>query len=253
LGQFSLARGLAPSFAGESRLHRGLKKHHSEFSLAVKFLWTRSKTLFREGDAMNRRPHAKGRCSARRNPDRIVADLVGEIGSESEAEVRQKIDELGRLTGPLWGNRAANADHIKDVRRRLEQLQKQLDRVPDHVFHLLFTPDFDLPSEQQLAAYEERAVAFTGSLRELSRRCDELLDLKPGAHASGDHLQKQCAVEAKVLLEDRGLPVGDVKPTGKYGRVASLLYEAVTGEPGKSLEWACREVSGIPVVREIGK
>jgi hypothetical protein len=176
---------------------------------------------------MSRRLHGT-RKTDRRSTEDVVTDLLTELGSACKASVLQKISDLQKLTGPVWGNRTANHEYISDTRKDIDRLQRRLEKLPGHVRYRLFMPDFGLPSDKQAET------------------------TKPGAHASSNHLQRKCAVEAKVLMEDRGLPVVDGRLTSKFGRIASLLYEAVTGAC-QDLEWACRAVVNVPIVREIGK
>jgi hypothetical protein len=188
----------------------------------------------------------------RRSIDTIVAELVGELGPAYEASIREKIGALQKHRGPLWGNRSANAKHIRDTRKDIEQLQRRLEKLPTEVLYMLFTPDFEPINDRQIEETGERAFAASQFLGGLVGRCDQLLTMTPlpGAHKNRNDLERQCAIEARMLLEGTGKVAADGGATSSFGRVASLLFEAVTGKRDQDLQRACRAVRTITIRTE---
>ncbi len=187
---------------------------------------------------------------------RTVNEIVDEIikGELIEPSLRQEaltsianVKMLADRGGPLWGNKKENLECATALRKQIEKLQKTLEKMPGHMLLLFFAPDEDAEAVVMATNAEKNTFAFVESLRELHSRCKQLEAAKPGIDGNIDHLQRQVAVAAKVLMQQSDKRIGSSSPKSPFRVLAGLLYEAVTGVAGKDMERACDYVARVPV------
>jgi len=130
---------------------------------------------------------------------------------------------------PLYGYRSDNTEGIKDYRRGLKIAYRALKKMPAVELIRFMIGDHDIPSDadQKLALklVAERATFYATEIA----RCDDRLRNQLGIHKSADYRKQLAAREAIGLLKQHGLLPGSGKPTQTYGKVACLLFEAMTG------------------------
>jgi hypothetical protein len=97
---------------------------------------------------------------------------------------------------------------------------------------------------------EKNTLAFIEALRKLRDRCRQLEAAQPGIHPNTDHLQRQVAKAAKVLMQQSDKRIGSSSPNSPFRLLAGLLYEAVTGVAGKDMERACDYIASVPIRTE---
>ncbi len=85
-----------------------------------------------------------------------------------------------------------------------------------------------------------RATQTTQTLEYLRRRCDFLLAERPGVHGNAHYRERRVAQEAYLLIRRHGKEPASGIASSTYGEITSLLWEAITGEPGKDLQRACK-------------
>jgi hypothetical protein len=146
---------------------------------------------------------------------------------------------------PITGKRQENVDDFKVLLKQLKGLRKALSNMSSPaLFHLFSGDDVVEPHQIPSTEVQERVVSrlqrVTGTLAYMQARCDFLLDERPGEHGGAEFRQRRVAHEAWRLLKGHGkIPAGGTMDS-LYGQIASLLYEAITGESDKDLQWACK-------------
>jgi hypothetical protein len=186
----------------------------------------------------------------------IIKDITGLLGAGVELLVLEKIDDLRKWKPePLWGYYKENKKSAAAVRKWIEKLHAALEKFPD--VRMLFAPENsdDLDLDTMLQETADRGRAFMESLGKLHTRCESIeasikARKKPGAHRSLDPLQKQVAIEARLLMEACGKTATDGSAGSTFGKVGSLLFEAVTGEIDKDLQRACKAVRTVRIRTE---
>jgi hypothetical protein len=155
---------------------------------------------------------------------------------------------------PLWGYYEENAKSAKAVR---EWIEKRPSALESDFFAMLFAPGNSdaLGLDIMLQQATNGCRAFMETLGKLHTRCESIeasikARKKPGAHRSLDPLQKQVAIEARLLMEACGKTATDGSAGSTFGKVASLLFEAVTGEIDKDLQRACKAVRTVRIRTE---
>jgi hypothetical protein len=220
----------------------------------------------------------------RRNTDEIVAAILRELGikpgGDIEAAVRKFIrNGIAVHFAPPAGFRKTNiesAEYILDWIDRSARfvwkfedcgagdrevfLVRELVPSADH-FLTLWGPERVAALDQEgLDALDKKSFgrafneaikrheALTSMLEELRARCHRILELQPGVHGGAGYRQMRVARFSRALMKRCGLPLVYTNPNSAYRMVASLLYEAVTGEGDKDLERACKVVARRPSV-----
>jgi hypothetical protein len=198
--------------------------------------------------------------------DEVVREIVTELDGQpvdeldrlsAEVDVRATVRllcELDREVGyrrgvkrrtPFRGKRQENVDDLMAILKQTKALQKAIGKASSPALFLLVSGERDVtsdkvpPTEVQ-QRIEPRLRQITGMLAYLRARCDFLLAQRPGEHASADYRQRRVAHEAWRLLRRHKKEPASGVAASLYGRIASLLYEAMTGEYGKDLERACK-------------
>jgi hypothetical protein len=187
-----------------------------------------------------------------RSLDRIVEDLVQELDTEdedhlsTEVSVRATIEYLRALNqSSVRGNASKNDKTFKTLRRRIVDLQRDLSNSPGEVLFLLVSGEDDVASDTVPATEVQKKVLRRLAqirlwLDYLRKRCDFLLEQRPGVHGNEKSRQLHVAREGWRLLWQKGEAPKSSAPTGRFCRTASLLWEAAPGETDKDLEWACK-------------
>ena len=85
-----------------------------------------------------------------------------------------------------------------------------------------------------------RSAIVTGALAYWRGRCDHLLAMR-GEHGSEDFRRRRVAVEAWRLLKLYNNEPASGTADSLYEKVASLLWEAATGERHRDLQRACKD------------
>jgi hypothetical protein len=193
--------------------------------------------------------------------DEVVAEIVDAIRNDAEPdfveidvrttitilrELDRDLSARGRI--PARGWRQQNNDDFAELRKQIKALEKALKQASGPALFMLFSGEEDLgadktPSLSIQKHVQERHRMIDGLLEILHRRCDFLLEQQPGEHGSAEYRQRRIAEEAWRLLcryQEKRPARGTADSL--YGRTASLLFEAVTGEADKDLQRACKTV-----------
>jgi hypothetical protein len=223
---------------------------------------------------------------APRDPDEIVRDLVElllKVGlidldcqdgpytlkdltrAQTVVSVRATIELLRSLDRevaphnertPFRGWRQDNRDAFTALRSKVIEVKRELGRIPGTALFLLASGEAEVnsdtvPSTEVQERGMRRLKLIMATLNYMHARCDFILAEDPGEHGNRDYRQRRVAQEAWQLLSQRGRPPKSSAPTGRYCRIATLLWEAMTEERGRDLQWACKAV--IAAVRESGR
>jgi hypothetical protein len=178
--------------------------------------------------------------------------------------VEEIVDHLrpwGKRGHPLWGkpnrgHRLSEAMVINNVTRqfdmllwgyssRIERDDRRRNRV--HARKL----DSALAEVQRLAAsapiplaslLSESANSFVPELKRWRRKCARLIDWKFGQHPNYEVGKHMCAAFAFDLMETLSEKKITSAKDSTFRAIASLLYEAVSGNRGVDLKRACDDV-----------
>lgn len=165
-----------------------------------------------------------------------------------EMDARATIRFISALTefGATRGNRKKNLEPIRKVRSRIESLQEALREMPKHARYFLFSFE-EKEQDCRTAFAEERQQKAVARVRDMVRllnglhaRCDELIVNPPVHCKSLDHNEQLASEEAWDFMRRHfKRPVNDT-PQSPFRVIASLFYEAKTGEVDVDLERACK-------------
>jgi hypothetical protein len=203
------------------------------------------------------------RAPNKSRPDEVVQEIVEALESDpddrfsTELSVRATISLLRELDRevayrgtskermPIAGKRQENVDDFKALLKQIDGLQKALGKTSSPaLFHLFSGDDVvgpdQIPSVEVQEKVQRRLRQVTGTLAYMRARCDFLLDERPGEHGGADFRQRRVAHEGWRLLKGKGKEPAGGTMDSLYGQIASLLYEAMTGEGNKDLQWACK-------------
>jgi len=161
-------------------------------------------------------------------------------GPKIEGDIRALIDVARFLKdfGPFTGNQKANTKAARRLFKWIDEGEKLLNELPkgSALLEMLFGPRQNAPvnSPEHLEAVVRQARAhyedFLNRLESLRRRSEWLIQAKIGEHGSAGYLQERAAIAARHLCEKAGKPLAWSSPASAYRKVASYLYEAMTGE-----------------------
>lgn len=165
----------------------------------------------------------------------VLRELDREISCGGRAKSRTAIR----------GKRQENVENFTAILKELKALQRALAKTSGPALVLLFSGEDDVRTEKVPGLSVQRRIErrlrqITGTLSYLRARCDFLLAEHPGEHGSADYRQRRVAQETYLLLRRHKKEPASGIATSLYGRTASLLYEAMTGDYGRNLERACR-------------
>jgi len=194
--------------------------------------------------------------------DEVVHEIVEKIQSDpdsrfsTEIGVRAAIKSLRELDRevpyrgasmrmPIRGKKQENVEDFKMLIEKIKGLQRALKKLSVPAWILLFSGESDVhsdkfPSPELQQIIERRLRLVTGILNYMRARCDYVLRKRPGEHGNTGYRQRRVAHEAWHLLKrHKKKPAGGTLDS-LYGLVASLLWEAMTGEANKDLQRACK-------------
>jgi hypothetical protein len=151
-----------------------------------------------------------------------------------------------------WGNVRENEKALNEIVENLQALQRSLDKLPDGFRYLVCSNEMpglmSLKFRATMAREHSKAQAtfrhFIVTLKAMEDRFGELLRKPPGERSNTNYRNKLIALCAADLLDlhsVRPTRGNDAKPS-LFEQIASSLLEAVTGEQGVDLTYACRRV-----------
>jgi hypothetical protein len=146
---------------------------------------------------------------------------------------------------PFRGWRKENVEDFRALRNQITRLEKTVATMTSPALFAVFSGETDLhsdgiPSDQIRHGVINRLQFFKSELAWLRQRCDFLLVSRPGEHGKAEYRQHRVAHEAWRMLRRFGKVPADGSADSLYGRITSKLWEALTGEAGKDLQWACK-------------
>lgn len=183
--------------------------------------------------------------AAQTNPDRGEAQ-----DASTKLVIRASINylrQLAKVGAPVWGYWKENIEAINKLKEQIAELKKTLRTMPNAARLLLFTPEESgaadhLPTTATQKKSMERVKRVVGMLNYLDARCSQIMTNRPGKHRAIEHLKHYCAEEAWRLMRGCGLTPASGIETSVIGKIARLLYEAVTGKRNVDLAHECRVV-----------
>jgi hypothetical protein len=183
--------------------------------------------------------------------DEIVAEIVSLLASKEEVDkfatevsVRFTIQFLKdpAQKKPLWGSKKTNTDALSVLQRDIGNLRETLRGMPKEILVQLAIEKLpeQIPSLLEQHNAIGRLKQIVAMLDYMRARCDQLLSPPPGEHGSANFSQRLVAEEAWQLMKNYMLKPASGVAGSTYGLIASLLFEAVTGQYGKDLQRACK-------------
>jgi hypothetical protein len=202
-----------------------------------------------ENPAETRRRNAVGPREDVRADREIVEDILKELrkaGAEvPDTQIHKLIKAWREIVhlGPSSGNRKANKKYAERVISWIDAGAQMFSDPPeDFPLNDLFTPPDDSPLAD-LAIYpnDERCNdwLFTGILADMRKKCKWTIDHRVGEHANSGYQQERAARMSRGLLKSYKIPLHPSSPTSTYRRVASLIFEVMTGTYDVDLKRAC--------------
>jgi hypothetical protein len=205
------------------------------------------------------------------NLDSIVSNIVDELCARStddsplvddwnlrsaEIDVRATIQYLKGLDRPISyraetknvpfrGWRKENIEDFRALGNQIKRLETMLKAMTSPALFSIFSGEVDLKSDRSPSDQIQRTVInrlkfFKSELAWLRQRCEFLLTKRLGEHGKAEYRQHRVAHEAWHLLRRFGKVPADGSADSLYGRITSKLWEALTGEISKDLQWACK-------------
>jgi hypothetical protein len=134
-----------------------------------------------------------------------------------------------------------NAASLPRVQRAITELHDALGEIPPEAILAFFGKDWswdddEIPSLTDQSKIIERLKMFVGMLAFYHRRAGQLIAKPPGQHGSAYWRQRLAAARAFDLVCQYGVK------RARGEKVASLLFEAMTGRRGEEFDWAYRNV-----------
>ena len=187
--------------------------------------------------------------AVRRPVDDIVADIVAELGREAEAAVQAYIGAgpIIEKLGPAAGNRRANAKLARELLKWIAHGESLFDRFGGAGLVMLFAPPgpIDTPDNLELATRQAQGWRDMW-IDTLRARCEWIIRAGIGEHGHVDHMQRTAAIAAADLCRKASKPLHWASPVSSFRIVASLMFEAMTGQPNAELQRACEFVASRP-------
>jgi hypothetical protein len=201
------------------------------------------------------------RVPHRRSKDAIVAEIMGILDAPPvEPYVRKLVDNLCADRPPFIGNRSVNNEYLKDLSEQITKFKRLLRRAPAPLSTVLFSPElfwklYDLqgsalginPNTRDWLAKRNpaRRALLVELLNRLQAQCDQIRRHGLGMHGGVNHQKLGAAIASRTVLEEsivyhpgKKLSLA-VSGTSDYCRIASLFFEAATGEHDCDLRRAC--------------
>ncbi len=208
-----------------------------------------------------------------RTLDDVVQEIIDEIQTDSadrssiELSVRFTINILRELDREvpyrgslkerisIRGKRQENDDDFDALLKKIKALENALKKVSSPARMMFFSDETELvldkfPSVEVQERALHRLKQTRGMLAHMRMRCNFLLGERPGEHGHTKHRERRVAHEAwRLLRHHKKKPASGIYDS-LYGKVARLLWEAMTGEAGKDLQRACK--TALRLAREGG-
>jgi hypothetical protein len=205
------------------------------------------------------------RSKDKRSKDEIVAEIMKILEAPLvEKYVSKLIDDLCKNPQPFTGNRRNNIDYLNDLRNGIKRFKRLLRKAPAPLRTVLFSPEFARgllatqgttgdfnPNLRNYLSQREpaRLTQLVGVLDGLDARCEETARLALGTHAGANQLKRDAATASRDVIDssitfypEKKLSFSCSK-TSEYCRIASLFFEAVTGEDESDLRRQCKAVA----------
>jgi hypothetical protein len=180
--------------------------------------------------------------------------------------VLKLIDCLRAELRPFTGHRKDNEEYAKELREQIDRFRKILTRAPKPLSAALFAPEmfFQLAELQgsmlginpqtrtYLSQTPTRLALLLAQLDWLRAQCDQVIENKLGTHKALDQRKLDAAIASRELLEfaanvtGRKLTLSWGHRSSKYCELASLFFEAATGEYGTDLRRQCETAAPPP-------
>jgi hypothetical protein len=183
--------------------------------------------------------------------DEIVAAIADALGTEPDAYIQELVVAATGMSKfpPMKGNRKVNLKYARQVLQWIGAGQGLFADMPEPFLPFLFGLKQDGPvnSPERLEALVRPAQSeyaiFTAWLANLQASCEWIIQEKIGEHGRAGYQQERAAVAAARLCERFGRTLAWSSPLSSYRIVTGLLYEAMTGEPDRDLERACKTIA----------
>jgi hypothetical protein len=182
----------------------------------------------------------------RRSVDDIVQDIVAELGPDVETAARAYIGAgpIMEKLGPAVGNRRTNAKLARTLLKWIGEGESLFDRFDGAGLIMLFAPPVSIGTPEVLELAVKQAQAWRGAwIETLRARCEWIIQAGVGEHGHVGHMQRVAAVAAAGLCRQAGKPLHWAAPISAFCVVATLIYEAMTGEPEIDIQRACEFVA----------
>ena len=214
--------------------------------------------------------------ASKRSNEEIVADIM-KVANVRGFVINGRIKPIKPLVlklihcvraelPPFTGNQKINEEYARDLRKQIDKLKRILTRAPKPLPAVLFAPKmfFQLAELQgsmlginpqtrdYLAQTPTRLALLLAQLDWLRTQCDQIIEMKLGTHKALDQRKLDAAIASRELLEfvanvtGRKLPLSWGNRTSKYCELASLFFEAATGEGGADLRRQCETAAPPP-------
>jgi len=200
------------------------------------------------------------------NLDSIVANIVADLCPppadehdrfSAEADIRLTIQLLQNLDRPVSyrgdiksipfrGWRQENINDFDALLNQIKRMEKTVATMTSPALFAVFSGETDLhsdeiPSDRIQRTAINRLQFFKSELAWLRQRCEFLLDERPGVRDRRvKYRQHRVAHEAWRMLRRFEKVPADGSADSLYGRITSKLWQALTGEASKDLQWACK-------------
>jgi hypothetical protein len=214
--------------------------------------------------------HKRNTGEIKRDTNEIVADIMGILGAPAvEVLVRKLIDDLRANCPSFIGNRNVNNEYLKDLSAQITKFKKLLRSAPAPLRTALFSPEFFGPLYERqgtalginpklrnyLAQKPKRLTYLVEALDWLQAQSNQIRSRGLGMHGGVDYQKLSAAIARGDVLENAAALYRERKlsfscsRTSDYHRIASLFYEAATGEYGCDLRRQCKMAAPAPSQR----
>jgi hypothetical protein len=204
----------------------------------------------------------------RRSTNEIVTEIMEILEAPPvEIFVRKLIDWLRADCPPFIGNRNINDGYLKDLSKQITKFKRLLRSAPAPLSTALFSPELFWPlyvrqgtalginpsTRDWLAKRNPVRRAFLVELLDrLQAQADEIRRRGLGMHGGVDYRKLCAAIASGDVLEhaatfhpERELSLSCSR-RGAYCTIASLFFEAATGEHDCDLRRACKMAAPAP-------
>jgi hypothetical protein len=165
------------------------------------------------------------------------------------------------LREPFTVNQKENIEFAEKLHNKITSLEHTLKNMPNPLLSsFLFEERFwqiwayaqdpaieiNANTRSYIAQEQTHQNHFAAILGRLRIRCDEIVNLKPGEHASMKYQHRHAAMAGFFTLKEVANYTRTVlrltcSPNSKFVEAARLFHEAATGEYGTDLQRACKE------------